>query len=475
VRRGLVVMVAAMAVLPGGAVSQGVPLTVERAVEAALDRSRDLRDAELALESARRQVREAWGSVYPQVNMNAMYTRNLTVPGSFLPRVFVDPAAGPDELVLVRFGADNSWNFSMRAEQPLFRAAAFIGVGAATRYEALQREVLRGRAQAVATRTQLAFYDVLLAEEGVRLTENTVARIRQSLEEMRRMEQAGLSSSYDVLRLEVELANVEPALRRMRNSARAARRGLAVELGLPELDAIEIEGALVTLDVDSLHAAGGVPALDDASRARLVAAAVRERSELRQLELMEALRHAEMRAEQSEYLPQVTLFGAYGINAQQSGSPVFFATEQQRAYNRQVGVQVSVPVFSGLQRPARVAQRRLAIEQVRTQRGLLEDQVEHQVATYLDQVDEARQRARAQRLGVQQAQRGFRIATVQYQEGMSSALELTDAESALRQSEFNYAEAVYDYLVARVRLDEAMGNVDIRGHAPAGMRLEGAR
>jgi outer membrane protein len=447
-----------MAMTPTLLAAQAAPLTLDRAVEMAVDGSRDLREARLALESAQRQVREAWGTVYPSVNMNALYTRNLTVPGSFMPRIFFDPGAAPGELTLVQFGSDNQWNFSLRAEQPLFRAAAFIGVGAASRYEALQREMVRGREQSVVTRVRVAYYDALLAEEGVRLTSNTVTRIRQTLEEMKKLERAGLASNYDVLRLEVELANIEPALRRARNAAGAARRQLAVELGLPDLDAVELEGSLTDLAPDSLgYVANGEAgeSLDEALQQ-----AMRQRSELRQLELMEDLRRAEMRAEQSEYLPQISLFGSYSINAQQSGNPAFFGNDAQRAYGRQVGVQVTMPLFSGLQRPARVAQRQLAIRQVREQRALVEDQVEHQVRTFADQVAEARERAAAQRLGVRQAQRGYQIATVQYREGISSALELTDAEGALRQSEFNYAEAVYDYLVAQARLQEAMGIVN---------------
>jgi outer membrane protein len=471
--RRVVLMGLVLAALPGAVSGQAGPLTLARAMELAVERSRDVRDAELGLAIAQRQVREAWGNVFPTLNMNANYTRNLSVPGSFLPRIFVDPNAGPDELVLVRFGADNAWNFSMRAEQPLFRAAAFIGVGAAARYEALQAEAVRGRSQAVVARTQVAFFDALLAEEGVRLTENTVERIRRTLDEMKKLETAGLASNYDVLRLEVELANVEPALRRMRNGARAARRVLAVELGMDELDGVAIAGSLAAIDIDSLHAATSGPDSGEAARAMVVAEALARRSELRQLDLTAELRTAELRAEQSEYLPQVSLFGTYSINAQQSGRPDFFAGPEQRAFGRQVGVQVSMPLFSGMQRPARTGQKRIALEQVRTQRALTADLVEHQVVTYLDQVEESRERARAQRLGVQQAQRGYQIALVQYREGISSALELTDAESALRQSEFNYAEAVYDYLVARARLAEATGTID----TGTGIRLlpEGGR
>ena len=42
-----------------------------------------------------------------------------------------------------------------------------------------------------------------------------------------------------------------------------------------------------------------------------------------------------------------------------------------------------------------------------------------------------------------------------------------DAEVALRQSEFNYAQAVYDFLVARAQLDQATGRVPMVDFEPA--------
>jgi outer membrane protein TolC len=103
------------------------------------------------------------------------------------------------------------------------------------------------------------------------------------------------------------------------------------------------------------------------------------------------------------------------------------------------------------------------LNQARNQTYLARLQAESQVKTILEQAQEARQRARAQRLAVTQAQRGFEIARAQYREGLSSQLELTDAEVALRQSEFNYAQAVYDYLTFRAQLDQATGEVPMVG------------
>jgi outer membrane protein len=60
---------------------------------------------------------------------------------------------------------------------------------------------------------------------------------------------------------------------------------------------------------------------------------------------------------------------------------------------------------------------------------------------------------------VEQADRGFEIARSEYSAGTGSQLQVTDAELALRQSEFNYAQAVYDYLTTLARLDAAVGVV----------------
>jgi outer membrane protein len=90
-----------------------------------------------------------------------------------------------------------------------------------------------------------------------------------------------------------------------------------------------------------------------------------------------------------------------------------------------------------------------------------EARVENQVRTLHGEVRESLSRAGAQAHARRQAQRGYQIASAQYREGIGSRLELTDAEVALRQSEFNYAQAVYDYLRARARLDEAVGTVPV--------------
>ena len=349
-------------------------------------------------------------------------------------------------------------------------SAVFVGVGAASRFEELQEEAVRGQSHAVATRVRLSYYQLLLSREQLRLTENSVRRVRESVRETRARNESGLASDYDLLRLEVELANLEPNLQRAQNSVREIRRQLSIELDVAKEDELTVKGALADMDLDNLENNDadnreilefmGFQGRDLDLSDRAVRMASELRSDLRQLELNQDIRQSEVRLEQARYLPEVTLFGNYIINAQDNGSPNFFARgDGQRAYSRIVGVRVSVPVFQGFRRVSRVDQKRAALRsaEVQSQRG--RDMARAQVESLSELSVEALSRARAQKLAVHQATRGFEIASAQYREGLGGQFELIDAEVALRQSEFNYAQAVFDYLVARAQLDEATGLV----------------
>ncbi len=433
-------------------------LTLEQAVAAALAQNETLDGARWTLQGARAQLREAWGSMLPSLNFSASFTRNLDVPQFFLPAIFFDSAASPDDVVPVQAGSDNSWYAQARAEQPLFNPAVLLGVGAANRYTALQEEMVRGQAQQVATTARLSFYGVLLAQEQYRLTENSVRRVEQVLEETRRMNEAGLASEYDVLRLEVELSNLRPNLTRSENAAASARRTLAVTMGEASLDGVELAGSLLTQELPA------------PPTAELVSNAPADRSDLRQLALTRELRETERKVELSNYLPKVSLFATWTTQGQGNGTPTWFGDNRFSA--RAVGVEVSVPLFGGFQRPARVSRLGAQVNEAEAQLAYARDQAANEVETLLDQARESYDRAVAQRRAVDQAERGYEIARTQYRAGMGSQLQVTDAELALRQSEFNYAQAVYDYLSAQARLDAAVGNVPLVDDA-AGVALRG--
>jgi len=475
-RRATKFGVGILAVVAGGVVT-GVfapPLRAQesyplrRAIQVALANSRAVADAEYGLTIAEQQVREAWASALPSISGDVSYSRNLMVQEIFLPAEFF--GGQPGEVQAVRVGSDNSWQLGMTLSQKLFEYSVFVGIGAASRFRELEVERVRGTTQQVVTTVRQAYFSSLLAESQLRLLEQSVARVLATLEETRALNRAGLASDYDVLRLDVEYANISANLQRARNAVTATRRTLLVEMGLAaDLPAV-LEGALEAIDPDSLEAnaaanvevllLAGVPGVLEDSVAQLLETAKRRRTDLRQLRSAVLLEESRRRVEAAEFFPRLSLFSNYSLLAQEDGRPNFFGeNEFQRTSAAAAGIQVEIPIFQGFKRMARMSQRTAAMRQNETRLARAEQDAVNQVRSLYEAVEEALQRARSQRGAVAQAGRGFEIASAEYREGIGSQLQVTDAEEALRVSDFNYAIAIHDYLVARAQLEMAIGLV----------------
>lgn len=447
-------------------------LTLEESITIALEDSRIVQDARYALAVAEKQITEARGLAMPSLSASANFTRNLTPLESFLPANIFDPTASPDDFIAVRFGADNSWFSSLTVDQPLFDYTVFIGLRVANTFRQLSVEALRGTAQLTATATRRAFYGALLTRESLRLTENSVARLRETLDETTAMREAGMASDYDVLRLEVELANLEPRLRQAADAQEAARRNLALIMGVEVDEPFEPAGSLMDIDIEtgqastvesqSLLSVVGEPDALAIGFEQIFERSLRDRTDLRQTRINLELGRARVQVSISDYYPTLSGFYSYSITAQENGRPDFFGeSSRNRTSLQQAGLRLQIPLFSGFQKTARVQQDRLAVDRISTQLAQLKEQTSNEVRTLLDALDETRLRTLAQARAVEQARTGFGIASARYREGVSSRLEVVDAENALRQAEFNYAQAVFDHLNTQADLDLAIGKVPL--------------
>ncbi len=457
---------------PRDATRSARPLTIEESVALALEGNRTIQDARLQLLNAERQVSEARGGALPAISGNARFSRNLRPLETFLPARIFDPTAGENDYIPVRFAADNNWNSSITIDQPLFDYKVFIGLKVAGTARQLSVEGVRGAAQQAATTTRKAYYDILLAREHYRLTENSVQRLHETLEETRSRNRAGQVSDYDVLRLEVELGNLEPQLRQAADALEASRRNLALLMAVPVDTPFEPQGSLTGIDVvtrtaydqasQDLLGLIGLPRAAERGYDALLEQALADRADLRQNAINVELGQAQIQASLSDFFPTLGAFYSYTITAQDNGRPDFFGEgPNQRTTGIQAGLSLTVPIFSGFQKNARLQQNRITVRRTRTAGAELQQQAANQVRLLLNALEETRLRADAQSRAVGQAQQGFAIASAQYREGLGSRLEVVDAENALRLAEFNYAQSVYDHLNAQADLDLAVGRVPL--------------
>lgn len=470
-RGALIVAIAGTTLAGSAGAQQGREVetySLQRAIQVGLAYNRLLADAEYGLQAANMQVKDAWGSAFPELFASATYSRSMIKQQMFLPSEFFGEPPGGTRPIEV--GSDNVWIAGFSVEQPLFEYKIVVGVGAANRFRELKEEELRGTAQQVVSAVRQAYFDALLSVQQLRLVEESLARVTAQLEETRARNRAGLVSSYDVLRQEVEFENVSANLQRARNRVEAGKRTLLVEMGLDPSLTIEIEGDLNDINLDDQAAndvanaeilrLAGPPEEDVQDEEYLVRVAMSQRTDLRQLRSSISLDESRVSGEKSEFYPKLSFFGTFDIMAQQNDPVKFFGTGgESRTNAAAAGLRLEFPIFQGGSRFARVHEAEALMRQDVTRLERAEQEAINQIYTLADAVSEARQRAAGQNLAVQSAERGYEIATLEYSEGIGSQLQVTDAEEALRQSQFAYAQAVFDYLSARALLDFALGTV----------------
>ena len=466
--------------LPG---SGALPLRT--AVEIALVNNVQILAASSSVRIAEQQVREVQSGVYPQVSAEASYLRTL---GSLSQRVIPDqdPVIESD----TANAPDNVWTASLKLNQTVIDFRVFAGFAAAGHLVSLRGEERRGAAHQVVDLVRQSYFDVLLAAEQEALTEQSIARVRQTLRETRARHGEGFASDDELLRAEVQFTNLETRLILARNRVVAARGRLLVTIGVDPLQPVAVSGSLSELQLApgarnsagnaDLLATTGAVALAAMTEEELRQAAFTLRSDLRQWRIGVTLGEKQVEVQEREALPLIRAFGSVDFRVADNDEDDVFGSRipmsdrySQWGLSASAGLSIQVPVFSGFGRLSRLEQRREELR--RTSDGLrhAEREMVNQIRTLAAALREARARAASQRVAIVQSERGYEIATARYRAGVGSQFEVVAAETTLREAEFNYAQAVYDYLSTASRLELATGQVPLVDRVAGAQGLAG--
>lgn len=418
-------------------------LTMDDAVKLALDKNRDLQVATLETAKSAQKVQEARGYALPTVAASAQYLYYFNKQVSFLPGSFV--GLGDDQLATFRVGGSNAFLGGVAVSQPLFQASVRSGIRAAQLDESATTEALTDVRASVVTDVKKAYLDVLITQELLRLQQQSIARNEQALKDARSLLAQGRASRVDTLRAFVTVENLRPTLIQLTNRIGITKTVLKRTMGLDEREDIDLQDSL-RYDA-ALFVSPGTDAFLDAVQAR---------PEVRRLELIEKLNREQVALQIAEKQPKLS---AIGLAQSQSQANNFQLGDYRWPVSSYLGLQVSVPIFTGFRTNARIQQAQITRRQSETQLTNLKEVVRAQVKIGLANVQEASLRIQTQQQTIGVAELGYRITRDRWKQGIASRLDLSDAELSLTQAKSNYLQAVYDYLTATVELDKVLGRI----------------
>jgi outer membrane protein TolC len=252
--------------------------------------------------------------------------------------------------------------------------------------------------------------------------------------------QAGTGVGLDVTRAKSQLASTRAALITSRNARDHAHLDLLRSLALPLGTDVLLADSLST-------ATEGGPLPDEAT---LIAQAIRNRPDL--LAEEERIRAAKLglSAIKAERLPSLGLVADEGVIGKNGAKLLGTYTW---------GLQVTLPIFDGFKREARVQEQQSVVKEAEIRRRDLEQQAQADVRGALIDLSGAREQLDAATERLSLAEQEVAQARDRFNAGVAGNADVVNASLALTSSRTLVNDAETAYQLARVALARATGSV----------------
>jgi outer membrane protein TolC len=343
-----------------------------------------------------------------------------------------------------RMSPDKTWQISLEVRQRLYaggQVRAAINIAKFAEDSAYWQ--LRDVVDRIIAQTRSQFYTVLTNRSLITVAEETVSLQEDLLKDQKNRFEAGTVPRFNVLRAEVELANVVPTLIRARNDYLISLIDLAKTLGLDP-------------------GPGGKPSFTCTGKL-----AVTERP----FDVTQALELAKARRPFLKVQRQQIRIQAENIKVALAGyKPRLDATAGYLVRNSRLtddigdtvdgwffGFTGSWDIFDGLATHGRVKQARAQLEAAKINYDDSVQQVELEVQQAYANLITQRETIRSQQKNVEQAVEALRLSNERFSAGAGTQLEVLDARVALTRARTTELVARGDYNRALAEFDRSLG------------------
>ena len=402
-------------------------------------------NAELDEKNAEYKVRETTGIGLPQVNANLDFKDYFKVPAALAPG---DNFGVPGKLVPLRFGVQYQAVSSIDVSQLIFDGSYLVGLQAAKTYRELSSKNLkRSKIETVVAVTK-AYYAALVNSERVTLLDANIIRLNKSLQDMMAMYQNGFVEKIDADRLQVLLNNLETE---KQNALRFLELNISLlkfQMGMPIANKLTLKEKIADLQID-------IADLYNTS-----VESYKNRIEYHLLETQKKLMELDVKRYKMAFLPSVAGYGSWAYQFQQNTFASLFDADYRFSYSL-IGLKLSVPIFSGGQKYYRVKQAQWTLKKTENEidnfKNAVAIDIEQSKTSYINSLASLNSQKRNRELATEIV----RVTKAKYEQGVGSGLEVTSAETSLKEAEVNYIGALYDVLISKVNYEKAMGNIAV--------------
>ena len=296
---------------------------------------------------------------------------------------------------------------------------------------------LRAQVLLVTADAKQAYYNTILAERLIQVSEQAIERDHRLIEASDALYRAGRASQRDIVSAEIQLSDDLSDLAQRRASLDVAQLALRDVLGLAIGEYLKPADSSIPFEPVKIRVGTWIEN------------ALAARPEIQ--EILYRLQQSDLRVRVAgnQTLPKLDLVGAFRRNSDGTSSRDVWGFDSQRWI---AGFEFEIP-FGNV--AARERLRAASLDYSRVERELANERrlIELEVRTEAVNLEENLQELRAQTDKVEQARHKLEIAQVRYQRGIADNFDVTDAQQDLVDAESDLLAAVVDYTNGIARLE----------------------
>jgi outer membrane protein len=398
-----------------------VRLTLQEAEDIALKNHPQLSAAQLTARAAQMVPTEVGAARLPNFSLNlsgaqASEDARIGAGGLNNPLILSRGATGFSlNQTLFDFGRTNSL---VRSAQ--YRAEAFEQTAEATRTQ-------------VILQVDRAYFTALRAQAVLKVAEQTIAARKAVADQVEALRASGLKSGLDVSVASYNLAEAKLLRARSENDLKAAFADLSASLGSQDEQTFDL-------------AEEALPVIELPDQSEVIREAMSKRPDLRALQFERDSARQFLKAEKALKLPSVAGIWSAGW------IPFGDSSRIPNKYNA-AGFSINIPIFNGRLYQAREAEAEFKARAVEQNLKDVENRVTRDVRVAWLGLNTAHERIGLSAQLLSKAKEALDLAQERYNMGLSSIVELSQAQLNVTVAEIESANAKYEYQLQRAILN----------------------
>jgi len=416
---------------------------IQQALEYAKANNVQVKNALLNVQAQKETNREITAAALPNIFGTGSVLNYLEIPVTLLPGEIAGQPAGT--YVPVRFGTKYNSTVGIQLQQTLFDGQVFVGLQARKTSVDFQLKNVEVTEELIKANIYKVYYQLVASKTQIQILDANIQRLEKLENDTRLLYNNGFAEKLDEDKVSIQLTNLNTEKVKALNSIEIGYLGLKTLLGMPAKDTLELTEKITEGQIEAnILADTGFQYQD--------------RKEYQYLELAKKLNEYNIKRYQLSYLPILNLSAAYNKNAQRNTFDLF-VKDGDWFTTSFIGFNLSVPIFSGFAKDARVAKSKIDLRQTNNQLENLRNTIDNEVQQSRINFNTAQNTLRFQKKNMELAEKVYNQTRKKYEIGTGSNIEISAAQTDLITAQNNYLSALYGAIVARIDYLKATGKL----------------